>query len=66
MAKLEIRRFKTVRMLLVVAENKEESKLMDFVFGSQIPTRVCGEMTLADGYCEHYIALQKGAKVKEE
>lgn len=53
-------------MLLVVAENKEESKLMDFVFGSQIPTRVCGEMTLADGYCEHYIALQKGAKVKEE
>lgn len=59
MARLEIRAFKSKKFLLVLADNEEESKLIDAALGAKIPTRVEGEVTLADGYGEHYIRLCK-------
>jgi hypothetical protein len=59
MAKLEPRTFKHTKHLLVLAETEQESKLIDEQLGSKIPTQIHGQVTLADGYGEHYIRLQK-------
>lgn len=59
MARIEIRQFRTISYLIIVAEDGEESEMIDKALGSKIPTKVIGEVTLADGYFEHYIRLGK-------
>lgn len=67
MATLECRVFGSKKHLLVLADNEEESKMIDAMLGKTIPSPCCGEVTLSDGYDKHYIRLQAGAKpVKEE
>lgn len=61
MARLELRRFNTVTHLLILAESESESVTIDSALGSKIPTPVQGEVTLADGYAEHYIRLYRVA-----
>lgn len=58
MAKLETRKFRGRKFLLIISESEEESKLIDSVMGKKIPTNVRGEITLSDGYAEHYIRLE--------
>ena len=40
--------------------------MIDHTLGAAIPTAVNGEVTLADGWCEHYIRLEAGAKSRKE
>ena len=47
------------RFLLIVPENETESQLIDAMLGNtNLPIAVEGEVTLADGYGEHYIRLE--------
>ncbi len=47
------------RMLLLIVESVEESRIIDDYLGSSIPTKVEGKVELSDGYGEHYIVLEK-------
>jgi len=55
------------KKLLILLPTKKESKLLDFVFGSQVNNEdgdgiispVTGVVKLSDGYGTHYIQLQK-------
>ena len=60
--RVEIRRFKNVKMLVLVVESAAESTMLDEVFGSTVNDGVVGvaataECRLADGYGEHYILI---------
>lgn len=62
--KIETRRFRRgllgeKKILLLIAETKEESQLIEECLGTEIPTAVVGEVRLSDGYGEHYIGLEK-------
>ena len=64
MAKLESRIFEKgtpeeVRHLLVVPHDEPESALIDDYLGDKVLTKIVGEVTLADGYGQHYIRLMR-------
>ena len=51
-------------ILILVAENKEESKLFDSVFGNKVEkdgliAQIQGEVRLSDGFGEHYLVLKR-------
>lgn len=55
----------SVKMLCLVAENENESRLLDRYLGSHVMNssgliaEVQGEVRLSDGYGEHYIRLER-------
>lgn len=59
MAHLEVRLFRNVRYLLVVADTPKDCLMIDSVLGTNLPIQVRGEALLADGYGELYIRLKK-------
>lgn len=63
MAKLESR---FGSFLLVIPESEDESKLIDATLGSAIPSDVRGEVTLADGYGQHYVLLHSARPLLAE
>jgi hypothetical protein len=46
--------------IILIAESEIESHSIDLILGDcgKGPIGVCGEVTLADGYAEHYIRLR--------
>ncbi len=46
------------KSLVLLPENEEESRLIDEYLSKKIPSKVTGEINLADGYGEHYIKLK--------
>lgn len=50
-----------IRQLLIIAENEEDSKQIDYALGDDVPFEDCkASVQLADGYAEHYIRITRG------
>lgn len=47
------------RGLVLLSENEEESKMVDYALGDKIPVVIKGKVDLADGYGQHYIYLER-------
>ena len=46
--------------LLIIPENEQDSQLIEKL--GEVGTKICGEIRLADGYCEHYVLIRAGDK----
>lgn len=46
------------RLLILIPESEEESKIIDATLGDKVPVSIKGTVALADGYGEHYISLE--------
>jgi hypothetical protein len=64
--RLQTRKFKLSdtdykKQIILIAESEQESHAIDLMLGDcgKGPVAVMGEVTLADGYTEHYIRLER-------